>query len=218
MKWTKERKIYAGLLALGMAALGVDRLTRTVPDAAAAAAEDPASLVVAKPSASDPPPVPKAVPANKTAAPVVAPGVPLSERLRRAAGPSTRPSDKLLAAVDVFRPSRAWSPPPPPPPVPTTAPTPRKALPPPPDEVGVFRKSHRLTAVIVGRGSTGNRALIDGSTALRVGEALDDFRLVEVAHAQATFEFRDGRRVVLALEDAGGVVGAPRKVIANTDR
>jgi hypothetical protein len=211
MKWTKERKVFALLLAGGLAALGVDRLTRAAPDAP----EDPAAFAVAKPDNAPAPPIAK--PAQGTIAQNLAPAQPASftQRLRRAAttSPTNRSSDSS-ATADIFRPSRVWAPepvvaaPPPPPPPPTTRPTPK-----PPDELAQFRAKHRLTAVLVATRHAPSRAIIDGNP-LRIGQIVDHFRLVEVSNDRATFQSRSGGQITLALEDEP----ASSKAVANTDR
>lgn len=204
MQWTKERKIYAALLAAGLVALGVDHVTRSAPEPA----EDPAALAVAKPRTAAPAAAKSAGSAvihPSTPTPTAAQTASFSKRLRLAA--TTKPSDNISA--DVFRPSTTWIPKPVPAPPPTTAPAAPK-----PDETVVFRAAHRLTAVLLGSRKAPSRVIVDGNP-LRVGQTLDHFRLTEIEKNRATFQSRrTGAQITLSLEE-----DAPaRKALAHTDR
>jgi hypothetical protein len=179
MKLTRERKIYAGLLALGILGLAVDRMTSTPQEAKA---DDAAALVASPPTGR---PKGPAI-AKKGVTRVAAGGLQgISHRLRAAAAANGLP-DK--SSVDVFRPSRAWAGE-----VMAEVPAP-KAM----DEVARFKAVHRLTAVLVnGRKS---RAIIDGK-ALLLGEVLEGFRLISVDHQRAMLQSEAGR-MVLALDAA----------------
>ena len=177
MKWTKERKIYGGLLALGVLALVVDRLSGGPKEAAAQ--EDAAALVAPNVAGKSAPPK-----TSRTAdtAMLARADLGLAERLRAATN-GQPVSDKSV--VDVFRPSRKWA-----------GDAGGGGAAHPMSEAERFKAAHRLTAVMMsGRSS---RAIVDG-TPLRLGESLDGFKLLSVDPGRAVLE-RSGARVVLALD------------------
>ena len=176
MKWTKERKIYGGLLALGVVALAVDRLSG--PPKEAAAQEDAAALVAPNVAGKS---APSKNSRTADAAMLARADLGLAERLRAAAN-GQLVSDKSV--VDVFRPSRKWSG--------DGGGGAAHSM----SEAERFKAAHRLTAVMMsGRNS---RAIVDG-TPLRLGESLDGFKLLSVDPGRAVLG-RSGARVVLALD------------------
>jgi hypothetical protein len=185
VKVNKERKIYLGLLALGVVALGIDRMTR-----GGAAAEPPANadppVVVTHAVAVQPAVAKTGGPADKP----TSAALPVSALLRRAA--ATRPaSDK--GVVDVFRVSRRW-----PGSVPPTPQTPAAAA--------TFEGAHQLTGLFLSEGR--RRAIIDGRT-LAIGERLDGYTLLSVEKNSAVLASKQ-TRVVLTLVDLKTVAGADR--------
>ena len=179
MKWTKERKIYGGLLALGVVALVVDRLSGG-PKEAAAQQEDAAALVAPNVAGKSAPS--KTARISDAGAVLARANISLAERLR-AATSGQLVSDKSV--VDVFRPSPKWA-------GAAAGGGDAHVL----SDAERFKLAHRLTAIMMsGRGS---RAIVDG-TPLRLGESLDGFRLLSVDPARAILG-RNGARVVLALE------------------
>jgi hypothetical protein len=178
MKWTKERKIYGGLLALGVVALIVDRLSGGPKDAAAQ--EDAAAALVAPNAAGKTAPPKTSRMAD--AAMLARADLGLAERLRAATN-GQLVSDKSV--VDVFRPSRKWA-----------GDAGGSGAAHPMSEAERYKAAHRLTAVMMsGRGS---RAIVDG-TPLRLGESLDGFKLLSVDPGRAVLG-RNGARVVLELD------------------
>jgi hypothetical protein len=178
MKWTKERKIYGGLLALGVVALVIDRLSGGPKEAAAQ--EDAAALVAPNVAGKS---APSKNARTADAAMLARADLGLAERLRAATN-GHLVSDKSV--VDVFRASAKWA---------------------GDSGVGTshvmtdaerFKAAHRLTAVMMSGHSS--RAIVDG-TPLRLGESLDGFKLLSVDPGRAVLG-RNGARVVLALDQA----------------
>jgi hypothetical protein len=185
---TKERKIYLGLLGLGIVALGADRLTRNAP--ADKAREADAAVPLVAPAAA----VPRAADKPSPHAPTTAPArASLAALLRRCA--ATRPAPARQSA-DVFRVSAAWP----------GAVAPAAAAAARPDPVARFRAAHRLTGVLLS--DDDRRAIIDGR-ALAVGERLDGFTLVSVDKDRAVLAAKQGR-VILTLMRRDGVAGLDR--------
>src|SRR5256885_961384 len=177
MKWTKERKIYGGLLALGLVALVIDRCSGG-PKEAAAQQEDAAALVAPNVAGKT---APSKNARTSEGAILARSDISLAERLRAATN-GQLVSDKSV--VDVFRPSRKWAG--------DAGGSEAHVL----SDAERFRAAHRLTAVMMsGRSS---RAIVDG-TPLRLGESLDGFKLLSVDPAKAVLG-RNGASVALALE------------------
>src|SRR5687767_15464342 len=117
MPLTRERKIYVGLLAAGLAALTVDRLTA---GPSAAGAHDPSQYSIARPEASPSPapaPVSNATATTATPAPVtntntgvITPGGGLAAKLRELLPKSIATSRPAIAQRDLFRAPASWAP------------------------------------------------------------------------------------------------------------
>lgn len=171
MNWTKERKLYVGVLAAGLAALVTDRLTGG-GQSADPPPDEPASALVVKST-------PQTAPAAAAAPAPPAAARKLSERLTAwAANAPRKPRDP-------FVPAAAWS-----------GVADVDAIPPSagPER---FRQNHRLTAVLMsGRQS---QAIIDG-TPIRLGEVFKGFRLVSVDESKAVLNSPAGS-VTLSLAE-----------------
>jgi hypothetical protein len=183
MKLSRERKAYAGMLLLGLLALGTDRFIIGHPSTAGAdeySAQPEAAPAVEAPIVPDGP-----VETAQSARPQT---LSVGQRLVQFAG--TDPERELS---DLFQLPPGWRP--------------------QHHEPQVLRPSgqflspaeqfqrRKLTGVLVETTGLGRRqAIVDGQ-AILLGQSLDGFRLVEVTQKSAVFE-GDGRQVVLrVIED-----------------
>jgi hypothetical protein len=175
MKLSRERKAYAGMLLLGLLALGTDRFIIGPPATAGADEYSPATGE----------PAPAAVPAASSEAqgtPVSAEVISVGQRLRQFEGP-----DAELA--DLFQVPRAWRP---------EAPVVVRAAQPSGPSPSELFKRRKLNGVLVEATGLGRRqAIVDGQ-AILLGHSLDGFRLIDVTHKTAVFEGH-GRQVVLQV-------------------
>jgi hypothetical protein len=174
MALTKERKIYVGLLAVGMAALAVDRLTS---GPATAQAEDASAYVITRPDA---PAATNSTSVAPSAGGTMTPGGGLAARLRELAPqPNVAPG---ASARDLFRAPASWAAP-----AQTTQPVAREPGP------ADFEKSHRLTAVLLqGRQA---HAVVDGRM-VAPGQAIDGYTLISVTQDMAVFRSKLGTAVL----------------------
>ncbi len=184
MKLTKEQKIYAGVLGVALAGLTIDRVIleseHTSPSQASAQ-----SLTDSAFTGRDAP-VPQF---TDTKIQLHQPFI--SHRLTTVAA-TKRAS--LGRTVDMFSPSDVWFAKPEPEVAPV-APT-RIATADPRLKIEAFETQHKLNAVMTKDGA--GYALIDNQM-LRVGQAIDGFKLVSIDKQSATFEARDGMRAELSL-------------------
>jgi hypothetical protein len=165
MKVTKSQKVYFGVLAVGLLALGVDRFVLTPPTAAAS--DDAQSLLVkpgdASTGAADAIP---AIPASFTIQ-----ANPISDKLKQLNDSVPASKGELR---DAFTPGTAW-----------TGATPAASA---TAAVVNFPDTHHLTGVLVS-GRTG-QAMVDGKDVL-VGQTLDGFKLIAVKPGIAVFQQGD---------------------------
>lgn len=191
--WTKSQKISAGVLAVAVAAFGVDRFVLSAPDGASPAAAASSEYAVSKG-----PSTPTKAVRGGTATGQDGPGASLSSKT-----PSVTLASRLatigqqrrltgLPCGDAFRPANAWLvallPPSPPAPKPapvvaTAQPATRPAAP-KIDYAALFIKQHTLTAVM--KKKAGGMAIIDGRLYGK-GQTIDGFKLVGVGLNEATF-------------------------------
>jgi hypothetical protein len=191
MNLTRERKIYGGLLCLGVLALGIDKMFLSPSEAPAQSAAGllitnaaPKNLVIAhnKPVVSPTPA--SAQPGEK---PLMGLGA-LAARMRDMAEVERL---DLTDAKDVFRPPVSW--------VGTIAPT--QAIQATVTTVGpaaTFRDRHHLIAIL--KSSKGGMAILDGKS-VRPGQTVDGFKLTQVGENSATFE-GSGTKIELQLPAA----------------
>ena len=159
MKVTKQQRVYFGLLAIGLVALAVDRLTFS--PSSAEASESPELLLVAKPAG------PAGAAANVSSKaittfatnPVAQKLVALSESMHLTGTPTK----------DAFSPSLAWSG------KPTVALIDTKS----------FEATHSLEGVMV---SGRHPAAMIAGKLVSVGESIDGYKLVSVADGAATLQ------------------------------
>jgi hypothetical protein len=178
MTLTRKRKIYLTILAVGLVALGIDRLVllparseaRPAPTAPASAATPAADVPVAP--APETPPVDSA----SLAAPA---RITIADRLDRLA--EARGYD-LTGLPNAFAPSSTWF---------DVDAAPRVST------ASRFRQEHTLNAVMAGDGD--GYAIINGKS-LFIGHVIDGFMLVEVRERSAVLESQ-GTRVELALPE-----------------
>jgi len=190
MKLTRERKIYAGVLVLAVAALGFDLLgsDSSASDSAspaAAAANDPSSLLLASA------PAPAAVARNSASAGTSnSDGPSLAQRLAAAAPAGAAGNPDQLR--DVFRIPRAWLGNG----APVTLTTDTASL-----AAEKFLQTHKLTAVSRSgnSGAAGESvAVVDGKL-LHPGAVIDGFKLLNVTRTSVIFD-SGGTQVVLLLK------------------
>lgn len=190
MKLTKQTKVYAGILGLGLIALVADRALFTPAGASAAVEATPlnsapaADIVAARP----------ATPVASTSDDAASVGTAtISERLRVVAKEAEKAPE---FSGDAFAP-----------PVTTgqSAPAARVA----PASAELFKAQYRLTG-LVHSGNTG-AAIIDGKP-VRVGESIGGFTLTRVDASGATFEL-DGQQVTLTAPEFASSRGSIRKEI-----
>lgn len=200
MKWTNQRKLSVGVLALAAGAFAVDQFApQGGPDAAVAAD----AAATARPAVA----ATRSEPSNASAATEAAqPMAVLARHIRRVA--ATERLDAVPCA-DAFSPPAAW--------YPTPAPAARAAATARPAEpssrVPEFRASYRLTAVL----RTGPRvdqgmAVLHGARAgqhgvtVRVGQELGGF-VLKAVHDRGVV-FADGREQFELLLPEPGLVTA----------
>jgi hypothetical protein len=179
MKLSRERKAYAGMLVLGLLALGADRFIIGSPSSAGADeyTGGPENVPAMADDADAAPPAEPAGPAPRTEV------VSLGQRLRQFGAGGEQPM------VDLFQLPAAWRPTGPEPLV--ARPAQRSSLSP-----AELFKRRKLTGVLVETTGLGRRqAIVDGH-AILLGHSLDGFRLVAVTQKTAVFE-GDGQQVVL---------------------
>ena len=174
----RRQSAFTGLVVLGLAALIVDRVFLSEPEAAKAQP----SAATTRPSAR-PPIRPSARPS--VASPTSRPAVnSLSDRLRQVQEADQSRLAKARKVVGLAEPAAQSAP---------KAPSP-VLQPPKPDPAEKFRRAHRLTATLL-NGQL-SQAMVDGRF-ITLGQALDGFRLTAVSSTTATFESADAK-VVLA--------------------
>jgi hypothetical protein len=167
---TRERKIYVAVLAAGMAALTVDRLTA---GPSAAGVHDPSEYALTRTDAPAPP-TPTPAPQTTTPTTSITPGGGLATRLRELT--TTQPASR-----DLFRAPSSWA-------APTSRPVIKEAN--GPED---FEKSHRLTAVLL-KGKE-KHAVVDGRM-VAPGQAIDGYTLISVMPDMAIFRSRLGTAVL----------------------
>lgn len=176
---TKKRKLYLAALALAGGAWLVDRGFSSGASTGPASAE--ASIVV---PASE-----RTVPTAAVQTPAVSDTLSVSEQLRSLVQANGVES---AASVDAFRPSADWladS-------VPVAKPEAESAPSPPPTRV--FAEQHHLTGVMV---ADQQHLVIVNGKALRIGQTVDGFKLVEIGDRSAVFENEDHARVTLPMRE-----------------
>ena len=179
MRLTKERKILAAILGVGVAGLFLDRV---VLDSGLTGAESASAVLVERAAAdlSAPP----ALLVDESDPP--SPGPTLADRLEEAAATAeSAPSDN----VDAFHLPDTWFG------TPAQAPEPeaRHAA------AMEFARTHRVEAVVTS--DQMHCAIVNGK-AVRVGQRLDGFTLVSVDQRSAVFEAK-GIRTRLTIETEG---------------
>ena len=167
MKVTKQQKVYAGLLVLGLIALVLDRCVFT--PASADASDQASDLLIAKPAQSK---TESSAPARKATS--TAPtGNAVAQKLTQLSESMHLPG---AAVRDAFCPAPAWAadgaPKTPGAPKGITAETPN------------FEQTHTLIGVMLSGSSAA--AMVDG-TLVRVGQSIDGYRLVSVSKGRAIF-------------------------------
>ena len=191
MKLSRERKAYAGMLVLGLLALGADRFI-IGPPATAGADEysvDPADAAADTGAAPAPFPLAAGEPAPRTQA------VSMGQRLQsfEAAG-----ADQEL--TDLFQVPRAWRP------AEQASGAPRPVQPSGLSPWELFKR-RKLNGVLVEATGQGRRqAIVDGQ-AILLGHSLEGFRLIDVTQKTAVFEGH-GRQVVLQVIEQPPVRGS----------
>jgi hypothetical protein len=161
MKVTKQQKVYAGLLVLGLTALVLDRCVFT--PASADASDQASDLLIAKPAQSrteSPAPNRKATTTAPSGNPVALKLTELSESMHL---PAT-------AVKDAFSPAATWS---------GSGTTTAGG------EVRNFEQTHTLIGVMVSGGSAA--AMVDGKL-VRVGQSIDGYKLISVSKGKAVFK------------------------------
>ena len=169
---TRKRKIYLTILAVGLIALGIDRVV-LLP-----------SRTEARPVTTTPPPDPPVAPV---------PDIPKANTTNVAAPARVTIADRLDALAkahgydptslpNAFEPSSAWS---------EVEAAPRVST------ASRFLQEHTLNAVMAGEGD--GYAIINGKS-LFIGHVIDGFMLVEVRQRSAVLESQ-GTRVELALPE-----------------
>jgi hypothetical protein len=171
MKITKKQKAYLAGLAVGLAALAVDR-TFLAP----AEVQAETGLLIHSPAAAK-----SAAAASPASLETPASDEALAEQLRAAAA---RHKVQLMSIRNAFTPSPNWA----------GQDAPHRD--PTEDRIDAFRQTHRLAAVMVTRESS--QAIINGN-AVKVGQTLDGFVLESLSDKAAVF--RSGKaRVQLILD------------------
>ncbi len=181
MKLTRERKVYAAVLALGLGWLVYDQVTgggAEPADGASAGAAD--SLLVAPSQRST-----KAEAATDLAAAELGS---LADRLAAAEPAASFEAPQMR---DAFCAVDHWLTPH----TPGVRPVPLSKTTSAETSVEAFRRNHKLAAVVVRATSPG--AVLDGRY-LTIGQSIDGFRLTAVSKEGATFE-SGNTRVVLAM-------------------
>jgi hypothetical protein len=191
MKLTKERKIFLGLLGVGLAALAVDRWGIGSP--AGDGAEDVTVRVPARRTSVTPAAVPARAGAPKAvrAAPAEdTQRLSLAQRLRQYAEARAEAAGEQRRLRDAFEVPASWYVVEAAPPAPTApaGPTPAER----------FVREHKLVGVLLTAGK--DQAIVDGHS-VTVGQTYKGFRLVSVAKHSAVFESGDAR-VTLKTADA----------------
>jgi hypothetical protein len=161
MKVTKQQKVYAGLLVLGLIALVLDRCVFT--PASADASDQASDLLIAKPAQSrkdSPAPTRKATTTAPAGNPVALKLTELSESMHL---PGT-------AVKDAFCPAPAWA---------------GEGKSNVGGEVRSFEQTHTLIGVMFSGGSAA--AMVDG-TLVRVGQSIDGYKLISVSKGKAIFQ------------------------------
>lgn len=164
MKLTRERKVYAAVLALAVVALGADRFLFSAPEIAAA---EPGSLLVQSE------PRPKAFIKGESARPVAAKLPGLGALARRMDEVSKARGLQAGNVADPFRPPAGW--------LKAEATQTGNGL-------SEFAAKHHLVAVL--KSSRGGIAVVNGATrkSLRIGQQLDGFKLVAIGEKSVTFQ------------------------------
>ena len=171
MKVTRERKIYAAVVAIALLGLVLDRTIYGSRDTGADAAQ----------------PAPDALLIAPATAPIAAAsGVEELSLATRLA--NTASQERVLGGSDINEPFKsqiAWL-------TPVRAEAPATG----PTEAEQFQQKHTLTAVL-GTGQSGY-VIVDGAC-VRIGRSIDGFKLVAVDRGSATFE-SNGARIKLVLK------------------
>lgn len=178
MSLSKQRKLYVAVLGLALGGLAVDRL---LLDGGSAPRRAAAQLSRDEPTES----------ADAPASPIAS--APAGAQVVRSSTLSSRLDELARArqldpaqASDAFAASPAW--------VSTVAVKPVEKSAPPAEDV--FRKSHKLMAVVLNGGN--GAAIIDDKTYV-VGMEVGGYTLRSLTKRSAMFEAQDGRRVELEL-------------------
>ena len=161
MKVTKQQKVYAGLLVLGLIALVLDRCVFT--PSSADASDQASDLLIAKPAQTR---TESPAPAHKASATAPA-GNPVALKLTQLSESMHLPG---TAVKDAFCPAPTWS-------GGNTAG--------PGAEVRSFEQSHTLIGVMLGGASAA--AMVDGKL-VRVGQSIDGYKLLSVSKGKAVFQ------------------------------
>lgn len=196
MKITRERKIYLGMLALGLAALSLDRVLTDAPGPRSASASVASSLSDA---------------ADVTAASPVTPVtvMPTAPAIQPTAGSQTpRLAQRLAAfgreqgiapqdAANAFVPSSQWldesrA---------AVAAQVNEAIPAGPSEAEQFLHAHKLNGIIADK--HGGLAIVNGKP-VALGQSVGGFRLTELHPRHAVFTSTDGEVVKMTFPAAAG--------------
>ena len=173
-----KHKAYAATLAVAVAALAYDRCRSSGPAAAGAAVLPPAAVAVAGG------PVDPAADARAAGAPP-SDGGGMAARLRAL---SATTDDPLAGLRDAFTPPDAWA-------------AARRAASPDPAagvDAATFAAGHRLSVVMLSGRSGGGSAVIGGRL-VRVGQAVDGYRLTAVRPRSARLSGPGGAAVELQM-------------------
>ncbi|MCE9591975.1 MAG: hypothetical protein K8S99_15820 [Planctomycetes bacterium] len=195
MKLSRERKVFLGILGLGLTALAADRfvISPTGPRSAQASI---ASVV--QDSATQAQPVP-AAPEAATAPIAPANTVRVAHQLESFGQEQGLRADETANA---FQPSAAWLAE-----DEASAPKPQSLAPVGPPPAQAFTAAHKLNGVMAKGG--GGYAIINGR-AVTVGQTVDGFRLVEVSRRSAVFQSSTGEQAELTLQTPAGSAANPR--------
>ena len=189
MKMTRQRKVYAAVLLLGVGALAADKIFFSPPSTAA---QDPSAMLLASTPHSPAPAAKHAVQPKE--ANLLGLGA-LADRMRKVAE-----SERLDLgdSADVFRAPASW--------IQQKQSHEASQATTQPDPGAIFRDRHHLAAVL--RSTHGGIAVLDATSgskgrAIRIGQTLDGFKLIAVGERSATFASASGRVELELPADVG---------------
>ena len=175
MRMTRERKVYAAVLAVAVTALGADKFIFAPPESRAMSQ---AELLVHAP-APDAQPAPLVARPEPQISPTAQAGtlVPLAALAERVQHVTEARRLEPEQVIDIFHTPAGWA----------------KTLPNGPDAAAVFAARHQLVAVL--KSSRGGVAVVTSGASrksLRIGQQLDGFTLVAIADRSITLHSPQG--------------------------